>query len=634
MFRWLQRQVAKLTAMLAQLMYVPRGLVMVWGATRKWNIVWVCLTVFAGLMPAVIITLTKLLVDDVVRAVKAGGSWTSLRPLVIVGGIMGIVGILQEMLQGAQEWVRAAQSQLIQDHISNLIQQKSLQVDFAFYESPEYYDRLYRARDDSQNRIFNFLMHMSNVLQNVITLLVLMLIIAAYNPLLVAAMFLSVLPAFYVMARAQFLNHEWWTQTTVERRWVQYYDLKFSTAASAAEMRLFGLGPHFQAAYQKLRKGLRESYLALITRQNKARLGAALTGSVLAGASIAYVGWRTVSGRASIGDLALLYQAFSGGQGFMRTITISLGQVYSNSLFLRNLCEFLELKPTIVDPPKPLAAPRALQQGVEFRNVTFRYPASERYALRGLDLFVPAGKIVAIVGPNGAGKSTLIKLLSRFYDPEEGSITLDGIPLRDMTLEDVRSTLSILFQLPVSYDALASENIAIGHLASNPTAATIEEAARSAGAHETISRLPHGYGTMLGKSFANGTDLSAGEWQRVAMARAFLRQSAIILLDEPTSFMDSWAEVEWFDKLRKLARGRTAMVVTHRFTIAMRADLIHVMDGGRVVESGSHASLLRNGGLYAESWREQMHADSANPEEETGGVEIASPAVAGRNGRV
>ena len=198
-----------------------------------------------------------------------------------------------------------------------------------------------------------------------------------------------------------------------------------------------------------------------------------------------------------------------------------------------------------------------------------------------------------------------------------------------MRIEDVRAMLSILFQLPVSYDASAGQNIAIGHLASQPTAEAIEAAARSAGAHQTISRLPRGYDTLLGKSFENGTDLSAGEWQRVAMARAFLRRSPIILLDEPTSFMDSWAEVEWFDKLRELAIGRTAMVVTHRFTIAMRADLIYVMDGGKVVESGSHQSLLRTSGLYAESWREQMLAGSARQgEPEVGEPDGVSPVLA------
>jgi len=339
-------------------------------------------------------------------------------------------------------------------------------------------------------------------------------------------------------------------------------------------------------------------------------LGSGLIGGIASGASVAWVGWQTIRGRASLGDMALYYGAFVGGQAYMRGITLSLGHVYSNGLFLRDLCEFLDLKATVVDPADPIPAPNALMTGIEFRGVSFQYPGSERVALQGLNLFIPAGKIVAIVGPNGAGESTLVKLLVRLYDPAEGVITLDGIPLGQMALEDVRSRFSVLFQLPVSYDASAAENVGIGDLSGKPSLERIRHAAARAGAHEIIERLPQGYDTPLGKSFENGTELSSGEWQRVAMARAFLRQSPVILLDEPTSFMDSWAEAGWFDTLQTLARGRTAMIVTHRFAIAKRADLIYVVDGGRVVESGTHSSLLRSNGLYAESWRTQVSEDS------------------------
>jgi len=292
----------------------------------------------------------------------------------------------------------------------------------------------------------------------------------------------------------------------------------------------------------------------------------------------------------------------------MRAVTISMAQVYSDSLYLTNLCEYLELKPTITDPPAPAAPPTILRRAIEFRNVTFRYPGSDRVALRNLDLSIPAGKIVVIVGPNGAGKSTLVKLLSRLYDPADGSITMDGIALDRYRVEDLRRAFSVLSQAPVSYDASVAENIAWGDIGAEAARENIEEAARRAGADEVVERLSAGYRTLLGKSFANGTELSAGEWQRVAMARAFFRKAPVVLLDEPTSFMDPWSEAEWLDRLRDLAGDRTAVVVTHRFAIAMRADLIHVMDRGRVVESGTHAELIAKGGIYAESWQDQVMA--------------------------
>jgi ATP-binding cassette subfamily B protein len=239
-------------------------------------------------------------------------------------------------------------------------------------------------------------------------------------------------------------------------------------------------------------------------------------------------------------------------------------------------------------------------------------------------LTVPAGQIVAIVGANGAGKSTLLKLLCRFYDPEAGLIDLDGFDIRHLSLDELHRQITVLFQLPVFYHATAGQNIAIGDLKASPSAVEVEAAARGAGAHQFIARLPRGYDTLLGKWFADGAELSGGEWQRIALARAFLRQAPIVVLDEPTSFMDSWAEARWLARFRTLVEGRTAIIITHRFTTAMQADMIHVMDEGQIVESGSHAELLAQAGLYAQSWRTQIQAGSDLDDEFRGNAKIQS----------
>jgi ATP-binding cassette subfamily B protein len=251
-----------------------------------------------------------------------------------------------------------------------------------------------------------------------------------------------------------------------------------------------------------------------------------------------------------------------------------------------------------------------LQTGIRFRNVTFRYPGSQRTVLRDFDIIIPAGKVVALVGPNGAGKSTLIKLLCRFYDPEAGQIELDGIDLRSFEVNKLRQLITVLFQQPVHYSATVAENIALGNLDVSPQAPEVWDAARAAGADEPIGRLPQGFDTLLGKWFAGGTELSGGEWQRLALARAFLRQAPLLLLDEPTSALDSWAEAEWLERFRRLAEGRTVVIITHRFTTAMRADMIHVMAEGRIVESGCHEELLAHGGRYAQSWATQMRVEN------------------------
>jgi len=321
---------------------------------------------------------------------------------------------------------------------------------------------------------------------------------------------------------------------------------------------------------------------------------------------------RAVSGQATLGDVTLFYQAFDRGQGLMRSLMANLSQLYTNMLFVENLFEFLGLESKVVDPVTPHPALDKVQHSIVFRNVSFRYPGSERIALSDFNLSIPAGRTVAIVGPNGAGKSTLIKLLCRFYDPTSGSLELDGIDARKFAVADVRKLITLLLQVPVPYHTSARENIALGDLESNAGIDRIRAAAEAAGADEIISRLPKGYDTLLGTWFEGGTNLSSGEWQRVAMARAYLRNAQIIVLDEPTSFMDSWAEADWFQRLRGLAAGRTTVVITHRFTIAMRADTIYVMNEGEIVESGSHDQLLARGGLYAQSWTAQMEAaDSA-----------------------
>ncbi len=581
---------------------------LIWQASRGCSIVWLLIHVVLGCVPLAQIALVKWLVDSVSRGLREGMNSPAMKQALLYGGLMACIALLSEILQSLLEWVKALQAEKIRDYISALVHRKSVEVDLEFYESPEYFDSLYRARDDAQNRPLNLLDHLGNVIQTGITLTLFAAIVATYGPWMLAAILVSMAPAVFIVLRYNRLTHEWWEDTTVQRRWADYYDQRFTSPAAAPEMRLFNLGDYFHHEYQAIRDQLRKDRLGMIRNQTMARLGSTVATLAIVGASIGWVGWRVVHGAATLGDLALCYQAFLGGQGLMRMCTASLGHVYNDALFLGTFFQFLATKPKICDPEHPVPAPTQLWNGVRFRDVTFRYPGSNAVALRHLNLFIPAGRVVAVVGKNGAGKSTLVKLLSRFYDPEEGSIELDGIDLRAMDIQDLRNSVSILFQTPPGYDASVKDNIRYGDLAGTCGDSPIIEAARNAGAEEFIERLPNGYDSLLGKSFENGNELSAGQWQRIAMARAFLRRSPLVLLDEPTSFMDPWAEHDWFERLRGLCAGRTAVIITHRFSIAMRADLIHLMDEGEVLESGTHPELVARNGLYAESWKLQMQA--------------------------
>ncbi|MCI0580811.1 MAG: ABC transporter ATP-binding protein/permease [Chloroflexi bacterium] len=587
---------------------MPRALALVWTAARQWTLAWIVLLVVQGLLPGLSVSLTRVLVDSLVAGLGSGATRETLQPTLVLVALLAGILLLGELLRSLSGWIRTTQSELVRDYVSGLIHEKAAVLDLAFYDSPDYYDTLYRARIDAQSKPVALLESVGSLVQNTITLAVMAAVLLPYGVWLPLVLLLSTLPAFYVVLDYTVRQYQWRLRTTAGERRSWYYDYLLTARESAAELRLFGLSGHFRAAFQELRQRLRLERARLARDQGLAELAAGGLALLVTGLAMAWMVWRAVQGQATLGDLALFYQAFNQGQRLMRSLLESAGQIYSNILFLGNLFDFLRLQPEIVDPAQPAPLRPLLQGGIRFEGVTFRYPGSERPALQDFTLAIPAGQIVAIVGANGAGKSTLVKLLCRFYDPDQGCVALDGLDLRQLPLETLRRRITVLFQEPVRYNHTVAENIALGDLPAGPAMDDIEAAARAAGADGLIGRLPQGYQTWLGRWFKGGTDLSVGEWQRVSLARAFLRQAQIVVLDEPTSAMDSWAENDWMDRFRQLVAGRTALIITHRFTTAMRADVIHVMEDGRVVESGSHQQLLAQNGRYAQSWRAQVQA--------------------------
>jgi ATP-binding cassette subfamily B protein len=598
---------AKLRKALAQLPYLPRALALVWEVARPWTIAWIALLIVQGLLPAATVYLTKLVVDGVVGAVNSGSSWPSVsRVLVLLGVLAGIV-LLMEIVRTGINWVRAVQTELLRDHLTALIHQKSITVDLAFYELSDYYDHLHRARLEASYRPVALLGNLGALLQHGITLLAMGAILIPLGPWLTIALLLSTLPALYVVVHYALAEHQWRQRATADDRRAWYYDWVMTTAEAAAELRLFGTGGYFQTAYNALRGRLRRERLQLTRKQSLAELGASLAALIVIGAAMAWMVWRALHGLVTLGELALIYVAFNQGQGLMRMLLENAGQLYANSLFLGSLFEFLALKPLVteVDAARAKRIDR-VEMGISFNRVSFSYPGATARALDDFSMFVPAGKIVAIVGPNGAGKSTLVKLLCRFYDPDHGSVDVDGADLKHVPVNELRGLITVLFQQPFHYSATVRQNIAYGDLDADRR--DVLAAIRAAGAEEIVARLPDHEETLLGRWFAGGTELSVGEWQRIALARAFLRQAPIMILDEPTSALDPWAEADWLQRFRQLAQGRTSIIITHRFTTAMHADIIHVMHEGQIVESGSHLRLIEEKGLYAESWTRQMMA--------------------------
>ena len=595
-----------------QLPYMVKAFRLIWNTAPGWTFIWMVILVVQGLLPVAIVYLTKAIIDSLVVVVGVGEAelWQNYKLVLIPVGMMVGVLLLTAILRSALNIIRAEQSQIVQDKISTLIQEKSVALDLSFYESAEYLDKLHRAQNDASHRPVELVESLSTLLQNSITLVAMASVLLPFGIWAPGVLVLSTLPVLHVVLkhRLRYFNLNYKNTQHERRAW--YYNWLLTSRENAAEIKMFELGNYFRSAFYSLRETLRKEKFKLNRSQAFAELSAALFALLITGCAMGWMVWRAIVGTATMGDLALFYQAFNQGQKLMRSLLENVGQMYSSSLFLGDLFEFFDLEPQICDSVDPQTPPVHLENGITFDNVDFRYPFGQKLVLQGFNLTLKAGKITALVGANGTGKSTLIKLLCRLYDPESGKIFFDDIDIKQSKVRDIRRMITVLFQEPVRFNATVAENIGLSNLAKHDDKILIDEAAQASGADTVVSKLPEGYETLLGRWFAGSTDLSGGEWQRIALARAFLRKSPIIILDEPTSSMDSWSEMDWVKRFRQLASGRTAIIIAHRFTTAMQADIIHVMDNGRIVESGSHDELLSLGGRYAASWKEQMRCGS------------------------
>jgi ATP-binding cassette subfamily B protein len=559
--------------------------------------VWGVLLVGQGLIPAVQVLLLRTLVNRLV----ASPTWIAIaRPALSIAALW-IVG---QILSSALSWVRAVQAERVQDEVHHLIHVQALRLDLAFYDHSESYDQLHRARVDSISQPLSLLESLGSLVQNGLGFLILAGILWTYAGWLPLLLIATGIPGLLLVARHILREHDWNLKHTNQERRARYLDWLITERSAAAELRLFDLGNHHRIAFETLRKNLREGRLRLKGQGAAAELAA---GTLAWAGSLVGLGWmlhRTLMGKVGLGDLLICFQAFQQCQVFLRALLEGSGNIYRSLLFVENLESFLDLKPEILsgsegEPGLPV------KDSICFEDVSFTYPGSLHRALDSFDLKIPKGKVVALVGHNGAGKSTLIKLLCRFYDPDAGRVLLDGVDLRALDPVALRRQIAVLFQEPVRYHASVRENIAFGDLGGLSNQGRVWQAVLDAGVQEPVERLPEGLETLLGKWFG-GAELSGGEWQRIALARAFFRQASLIILDEPTSSMDSWAEHDWLGRFRTLTEGRTGLMITHRFTSAMHADIIHVLDRGRVVESGTHAELVAMGGAYASSWAAQM----------------------------
>ena len=611
---------------------LPRVLRLVWDASPALTLSLFATTAIAGVIPAASAFTAKLLTNAVVQGI---GVHSFHRPdhltLADLGG-PATLGLWQAPALTAVQWIvtmvvlqlalfaitallgtlRNITQQLIQNDVSMRIQlmvmEKAASLDLAFYEDPASYDLLRRAQTDSINRPVLMISTAFGLVQTLLTFVTMVALLVAVSPLLALLALITPIPAFIADTRYGWrgYNIARWGSRLLRR--MNYMVTLVTTDSYAKEVKLFGLGGYFIDRYRLIAKAYYGTQRAQVARRYMTGFAWGNLSTIATSLTYLYVALQAIVGRLTLGDLTLYTTAASSVQGSIQGILGGFSGMYEHNLYLNNLFELMETKPSMPTSSMVVKVPEPMRGEVRFENVSFAYPGAEANALKDLSFTVKPGETLAIVGRNGAGKTTLFKLICRLYDPNEGRILIDGIDIRDFDPNKLRAQIGAMFQDYVTYQATAAENIGLGNVPDINDRERIEVAGREGGADELISKLSEGYDTALGKWFDHGVNLSGGEWQKVALARAFMRDAKILLLDEPTSALDAQAEYDLFERLRSLTRGRTAVYISHRFSTVRRADRIIFLEHGRLVEEGTHAELMKINGRYARLFRLQASA--------------------------
>jgi ATP-binding cassette subfamily B protein len=597
---------------LQALRHLPKLLRMVWQADPRYVVGILLLRVARSAVPLAVLWIGKLIVDEVVHAIAVHGQggpvpWARLATLVAIELAIALIG---EGLSRLSALLESLLGDLFANQTSVLLMQHAATLDLEQFENAEIYDKLERARRQTVGRIGLFTMLLAT-LQDLITLGSLSVALAVYVPWLLVLLIVAVLPSLLGETHFASLGYSLLYSWTPERRQLDYLRYIGASDVSAKELKLFGLSDFLVGRYDRLSNEFYEANKALAVRRSVVSTLLSIVGTLgyyAAYAVIIYltvVGYRSPAGPFTIGVLTFLAGSFRQSRDLIQRVLLSLAQVFEQSLYLEDLFTFLDIEPSIKLNPGAKPVPVPIRTGFVFEGVGFKYPGSEQWAVRGLDFALAPGERIALVGENGAGKTTLVKLLARLYDPTEGRILLDGVDLKDYDLESLRRNVGVIFQDFVRYDFLLKENIAVGNIGRIEDQPAIKTAAERSLADSVVQRVTGGYDQMLGKRFENGVDLSGGEWQKVALARAYMRDAQLLILDEPTAALDARAEYEVFLRFSELTKGRMAVLISHRFSTVRMADRILVLKGGQLVEQGTHEALVQQGGLYAELFQLQ-----------------------------
>lgn len=578
----------------------PEAFRLVWSASRLAALVGISLTLVAAALPATQAWVGKLIIDAIVNATRLGmepvAGLRYIAPYLALEFVLVLIGSLSGQVRTLFD--RILQTQLT-NHVNNLIFHKAISLDLQFFEDPIFYDTLQNARRQADSSALNIVNSTLQMVQQVITLMSLVVLLVRFSPWLAVIVFVSAIPTF--LSQSQYAERAFRavSRRAPESRLLNYLEMLLTGNDTVKEIKLFGLGEPLIKRYQELFTRFYLEDRAIAVRRTIAGLSWGLLSNLAYYGSYAWIVLRTIAALITLGDMTMFLAIIRQSQSSIRSLLDSLNRLYESNLYLDNLITYLKLQPLLVSPANGLTAPAPIRHGIEFRQVSFCYPGSDVYVLRDINLHIQPGERIALVGLNGAGKTTLIKLLTRLYDPTDGQVLLDGVDLREYDLTSLHQRFGVIFQDFVRYQFTMRENIGFGQVDALDDLARIKEAADRGGASPIIEKMPQGYETMLGRHWEKGQELSGGQWQKIALARAFMRKAEVLVLDEPTSALDAEAEYEVFRRFGELMEGRTAVLISHRFSTVRMADRIAVLSAGKIIELGSHAELIQLDGSYA-----------------------------------
>ena len=587
---------------LSALRNVPTVLQFVWESGRTVVVLGLVARIIASLLPPALFWVSKLIIDSIFRIVTthqpiSSRLWWLVAVEFAIAVSMGLVGRLIDYLD-------ALLAGKYMNHISVRVMEHAASLDLVAYEDPVFYDRLERARVQATDRLY-MIQAIGRLIQQVITTITLSISIMVFSPWLLLLLIVGVIPAFVGETHFAFLGYAKNFRQTPIRRQLDYLRILGGSKEAAKELKLFGLRDFLTGRFKGLSDQVYDEDIALARRKFVAGSVLSMIGTAGYYTAYVYAVWRTVMGVFTFGTLTLLANAIREASSNLQQTFSTLSTIADQALFLTDLIAFFDMRPTIQSKPGALPAPRPIHQGFEFRNVSFRYPGSSRLVLNELNFHLRPGERVALIGENGEGKTTIVKLLTRLYDPVEGQVLLDGVDLREYDLEDLYREIGVIFQDFMRYEMTARENIAVGRIERMSDVELLQQSARKSMASDVLRKLPLGLEQMLGRRFDGGVDLSGGEWQKVALARAYLRDAQVLVLDEPTSALDARSEYEVFKRFAELTAEKMALFISHRFSTVRMADRIVVLENGRIAEEGDHDTLTSLGGRYAEMFELQ-----------------------------